>query len=228
LADTEGDDEKNIPILKEYIRSVGKRIGVSAFLLVFKIDSGVDMIITILQTFNEIMKDFPTFWDNVVLVFTGCDYRRNVMNTKQFYHEEIQAQLQEHFFKDLASASGNNNGGGAAGDSGATGNRTSPHREQPGGTANGSATTTPTTPMFPHHGSSAGLLSEESSTTPVVPMVFLSCSDAPCGFALGEKCDCKARTAFLNAGIKRLWYAVKGRKRWVLDEDEDDDLLGHS
>lgn len=40
LADTEGDDEKNIPILQEYIRSVGTRVGVSAFLLVFKIDSG--------------------------------------------------------------------------------------------------------------------------------------------------------------------------------------------
>lgn len=40
LADTEGDDEKNIPILKEYIRSVGTRLGINAFLLVFKIDSG--------------------------------------------------------------------------------------------------------------------------------------------------------------------------------------------
>ena len=40
LADTEGDDEKNIPILKEYIKSVGTRLGVTAFLLVFKIDSG--------------------------------------------------------------------------------------------------------------------------------------------------------------------------------------------
>jgi hypothetical protein len=40
LADTEGDDEKNIPILKEYIKSVGTRLGINAFLLVFKIDSG--------------------------------------------------------------------------------------------------------------------------------------------------------------------------------------------
>lgn len=40
LADTEGDDEKNIPILKEYVRSVGTRLGINAFLLVFKIDSG--------------------------------------------------------------------------------------------------------------------------------------------------------------------------------------------
>ncbi|KAF9897717.1 hypothetical protein BX616_005103, partial [Lobosporangium transversale] len=39
LADTEGDDEKNIPILKDYIHSIGSRLGVSAFLLVFKINS---------------------------------------------------------------------------------------------------------------------------------------------------------------------------------------------
>ncbi|KAF9358295.1 hypothetical protein BGX26_002094 [Mortierella sp. AD094] len=176
LADTEGDDEKNIPILKEYIKSVGTRLGVTAFLLVFKIDSGVDMIITILTTFNDIMKDFPNFWDNVVLVFTGCDYRRNVMNTKQFYHDKIQAQLQEHFFRDRNS------------------NQELPNGSNP-------------VPL----------------TEPAVPMVFLSCAEAPCGFSLGEKCDCKARTAFLNAGIKRLWYAVKSKRRWVLDQDDEDD-----
>ncbi|KAF9173748.1 hypothetical protein BGX21_007837 [Mortierella sp. AD011] len=176
LADTEGDDEKNIPILKEYIKSVGTRLGITAFLLVFKIDSGVDMIITILASFNDIMKDFPDFWDNVVLVFTGCDYRRNVMNTKQLYHDKIQAQLQEHFFKDRGS-----------------------NQESP----NGSNSVPP--------------------TEPTVPIVFLSCAEAPCGFSLGEKCDCKARTAFLNAGIKRLWYAVKGKRRWVLNQDDEDD-----
>ncbi|KAF9323406.1 hypothetical protein BG006_001481, partial [Podila minutissima] len=177
LADTEGDDEKNIPILKEYITSVGTRLGITAFLMVFKIDCGVDMIITIMQTFNEIMKDFPNFWDNVVLVFTGCDYRRNVMNTKQLYHEAIQAQLQEHFFNDLYRLGGED--------------------------ANG--------------------------MPPVVPMVFLTTAESPCGFSLGEKCDCKARTTFLNAGIKRLWYAIKNRKRWVLNSDEqDDEFSGHS
>ncbi|KAI9231993.1 MAG: hypothetical protein BYD32DRAFT_184929 [Podila humilis] len=118
LADTEGDDEKNIPILKEYITSVGTRLGITAFLMVFKIDSGVDMIITILTTFNEIMADFPNFWDNVVLVFTGCDYRRNVMNTKQLYHEAIQQQLQEHFFKDLYNSNNNSNNNNSTGGSG--------------------------------------------------------------------------------------------------------------
>ncbi|KAF9107292.1 hypothetical protein BGX27_008799 [Mortierella sp. AM989] len=182
LADTEGDDVKNIPILKEYIKSVGTRLGVSAFLLVFKIDSGVDMIITILTTFNDIMKDFPNFWDNVVLVFTGCDYRRNVMNTKQLYHDKIQAQLQEHFFKDRNNSN----------------NNSSPDL------SNGSSPSS-------------------QSSEPLVQMVFLSCAEAPCGFSLGEKCDCKARTAFLNAGIKRLWYAVRNKRRWVLDQDSEDD-----
>ncbi|KAF9432383.1 hypothetical protein BGZ76_010884 [Entomortierella beljakovae] len=177
LADTEGDDEKNIPILKEYIKSVGSRLGVTAFLLVFKIDSGVDMIITILATFNDIMKEFPDFWDNVVLVFTGCDYKRNVMHTKQFYHEKIQAQLEEHFFKDRPSSSQ--------------------------GSSNGS--------------------SSDPSSDHAVKMVFLSCAEAPCGFSLGEKCDCKPRTQFLNAGIKRLWFAIRDKKRWVLDQDSDDD-----
>lgn len=153
------------------------------------------MIITIMQTFNEIMKDFPNFWDNVVLVFTGCDYRRNVMNTKQLYHEAIQAQLQEHFFNDLYS---NNN---------ATNNNNS---------SNINSTT--------------GLGGEDANgMPPVVPMVFLTTAESPCGFSLGEKCDCKARTTFLNAGIKRLWYAIKNRKRWVLNSDEqDDEFSGHS
>ncbi|KAF8945443.1 hypothetical protein BGZ47_002638 [Haplosporangium gracile] len=198
LADTEGDDEKNIPILKEYIRSVGTRLGINAFLLVFKIDSGVDMIITILTAFNDIMKDFPNFWDNVVLVFTGCDYRRNVMHTKQLYHGEIQAQLEEHFLQDLrrpGPGSNRDDDDDSSSESGA-----------PKAAGNG----------------------DEEAPTPVIPMVFLSCAEAPCGFSLGERCDCKARTTFLNAGIKRLWYKVREKKRWVLDADEDDDLSGHT
>ncbi|KAF9179187.1 hypothetical protein BGZ50_007189 [Haplosporangium sp. Z 11] len=215
LADTEGDDEKNIPILKEYIKSVGKRLGVSAFLLVFKIDSGVDMIITILQTFNDIMSEFPNFWDNVVLVFTGCDYRRNVMNTKQFYHEEIQQQLKEHFFKDRYSNSNSSS------------ERPILSTESSTTTTSSTSTNTTTSSSTVTNGSSGALLSEDMA--PVVPMVFLSCAEAPCGFSLGERCDCKARTTYLNAGIKRLWYAVKSKKRWVLvDQDEDNEFLGHS
>ncbi|KAF9282630.1 hypothetical protein BGZ88_010932 [Linnemannia elongata] len=201
LADTEGDDEKNIPILKEYIRSVGTRLGINAFLLVFKIDSGVDMIITILTAFNDIMKDFPNFWDNVVLVFTGCDYRRNVMHTKQLYHEEIQAQLEQHFLQDLRRPGPGSN------------------RDDDDDSSSESGK--------PPVSKAAGNVDEEAPT-PIIPMVFLSCAEAPCGFSLGERCDCKARTTFLNAGIKRLWYKVREKKRWVLDADEDDDLNGHS
>ncbi|KAF9123184.1 hypothetical protein BGW39_009207 [Mortierella sp. 14UC] len=203
LADTEGDDEKNMPILKEYIRSVGTRLGINAFLLVFKIDSGVEMIITILTALNDIMKDFPNFWDNVVLVFTGCDYRRNVMPTKQLYHGEIQHQLEKHFMEDLRRP-------------GPSSNR---DREDDSSSESGHPT-----------GVGAGATNnvDEEGPIPQIPMVFLSCAEAPCGFSLGERCDCKARTTFLNAGIKRLWYKVREKKRWVLDADEDDDLSGHS
>lgn len=182
----------------------------------FMPSSSVDMIVTILQAFNEIMKDFPNFWDNVVLVFTGCDYRRNVMNTKQLYHEEVQRQLQEHFFKDLYSANGGEGSSGAD-------RRPSLSTES---SSASTATNTSSNATAMNGSSTMAMLSEE--LTPVVPMVFLTCAEAPCGFSLGEKCDCKARTTFLNAGIKRLWYAVRNKKRWVLDQDESDDLLGHS
>ncbi|KAG0003329.1 hypothetical protein BGZ65_001805 [Modicella reniformis] len=208
LADTEGDDEKNIPILKEYIKSVGKRLGVTAFLLVFKIDSGVDMILTILTTFDDIMRELPDFWDNVILVFTGCDFRRNVMNTKQFYHDEIQRQLEERFFKERYNQ---NNGA----NTGNTERRNQSSISQESTSMNGSSTTIQSDECSP-------------SGSPIVSMVFLTCAEAPCGFSLGEKCDCKARTTFLNAGLKRLWYAVRNKKRWVLEEDEDEDGLGHS
>ncbi|KAF9903747.1 hypothetical protein EC991_003395 [Linnemannia zychae] len=203
LADTEGDDEKNIPILKEYIRSVGTRLGINAFLLVFKIDSGVEMIITILTALNDIMKDFPNFWDNVVLVFTGCDYRRNVMPTKQLYHGEIQQQLEKYFMEDLRRPGPSSNRDRDDDSSSESG--------QPAGTGAGGAGT-----------------GEEEGPIPQIPMVFLSCAEAPCGFSLGERCDCKARTTFLNAGIKRLWYKVREKKRWVLDADDDDELSGHA
>ncbi|KAK3814618.1 MAG: hypothetical protein J3R72DRAFT_529858 [Linnemannia gamsii] len=204
LADTEGDDEKNIPILQEYIKSVGTRLGINAFLLVFKIDSGVEMIITILTALNEIMKDFPNFWDNVVLVFTGCDYRRNVMPTKQLYHGEIQQQLEKHFMQDLRRP-------GPASNRDRDDEDSSSQSGAPGESGTGATTNV-----------------DEEGPIPQIPMVFLSCAEAPCGFSLGERCDCKARTTFLNAGIKRLWYKVREKKRWVLDVNEDDDLNGHS
>ncbi|KAG0051074.1 hypothetical protein BGZ83_004106 [Gryganskiella cystojenkinii] len=228
LADTEGDDEKNIPILKETIRSVGTRLGVTAFLLVFKIDSSVDMILTILEAFNDIMKDFPNFWENVVLVFTGCDYRRNVMNTKQLYHEEIQAQLKKHFFQGLypnSSSSNNTNSNNN------NGNMTSPNPDQERGESS-----TPSTASTSHFSSEQSRPRDQGDdedevpgdgNSPIVPMIFLTTAESPCGFALGEKCDCKARTTFLNAGLKRLWYAVRTKKRWVIDHDDNLDFNGN-
>ncbi|KAF9974241.1 hypothetical protein BGZ73_002386 [Actinomortierella ambigua] len=203
LADTEGDDEKNIPLLKEYIKSIGTRLGVSAFLLVFKIDSGVDMVITILTTFNEIMQEYPQFWENVVLVFTGCDYRRNVQKTKELYHAVLQNEMNERFFKNRPSSptatggcdESNGNGEGANGNN-----------------SNGQ--------------------DEDSSSSPgqfpEIPMVFLTTAEPVCGFALGERCDCKAQNAFLNNGLRRLWYKVRDLRRWVIKPDCQEDDFNHS
>ncbi|KAG0251358.1 hypothetical protein DFQ27_008796 [Actinomortierella ambigua] len=221
LADTEGDDEKNIPILKEYIKSIGTRLGVSAFLLVFKIDSGVDMVITILNTFNEIMQEYPQFWENVVLVFTGCDYRRNVQKTKELYHGVLQNEINERFFKNRPSSPSRT---GPCDDSNSNGNSVNE------GGQNGNTATTA------NGGGGGGGDQEEGSTSspvssepfPEIPMVFLTTAEPVCGFALGERCDCKAQNAFLNNGLRRLWYKVRDQRRWIIKADCQEDDFNHS
>ncbi|KAF9581033.1 hypothetical protein BGW38_002101 [Lunasporangiospora selenospora] len=183
LADTEGDDEKNIPILKDYISSIGARLGVTAFLLVFKIDAGVEMIMTILTTFNEIMQEHPNFWENVILVFTGCDFKRNVMSTKELYHRVIQEELSKLFLNRIYL---NDQGQGEEG--GET------HSSRDGGLHSRTTSTTMglDTELSEEPSSIAGHdddVPSSSSMVPQIPMVFLSTAEAPCGFALGEKCD---------------------------------------
>ncbi|KAG0231274.1 hypothetical protein BGW42_000328 [Actinomortierella wolfii] len=226
LADTEGDDEKNIPILKEYIKSIGTRLGVSAFLLVFKIDSGVDMVITILTTFNEIMQEFPYFWENVVLVFTGCDYRRNVQKTKELYHAVLQNEINERFFKNRPSTSSNTDANGSSPEnrrsSNGSGNNSSEHpKSQEDGTMGSPTVSSPTV-------SSPTSPTSEQRPCPEIPMVFLTTAEPVCGFALGERCDCKAQNAFLNNGLRRLWYKVRDVRRWVIKPDCQEDDFDHS
>jgi len=172
--------------------------------------TSVDMIVTILQAFNDIMKDLPNFWGNVILVFTGCDFRRNVMTTKQLYHEEIQAQLEKHFFQGL--------------------NMTGSANDDSNGSSNGDNTqdSFQDGPPSPEDDDEQGAGTGSGGKMPLVPMIFLTTAEAPCGFSLGEKCDCKARTTFLNAGLKRLWYAVRSKKRWVLDQEDDELSNGHT
>ncbi|KAF8985602.1 hypothetical protein BGZ46_003297 [Entomortierella lignicola] len=207
LADTEGDDEKNIPILKEYISSVGSRLGVTAFLLVFKIDSSVDIIMTILKSFNEIMLDFPNVWDNVILVFTGCDYRRDILATKQLLHRELKHQIKEHILDHLPP-------------------RPSPVKED-----SFTSTSSSTSSSFPRSYKaplrSATSIPDNADSDAGVPMVFLTTAENVCSFALGAgRCDCDEHSYYLRSCLKRLWYEARKMKRWVIGAD-DLDFSGH-
>ncbi|KAF9359857.1 hypothetical protein BGX26_011234 [Mortierella sp. AD094] len=218
LADTEGDDEKNIPVLKEYINSVGSRIGVTAFLLVFKIDSSVDIIMTILKTFNEIMQDFPDVWENVILVFTGCDFRRDILATKQLLHRELKHQIKEHILDHLPPRPPPVN----------EDSFTSTTSSSPSSTRNSSTSTSssPRSNRFPSR--SATTSSDNADNDAGVPMVFLTTAENVCSFALGAgRCDCDEHSYYLRSCLKRLWYEARKMKRWLI-ETEDDDFSGHA
>ncbi|KAG0003870.1 hypothetical protein BGZ65_001298 [Modicella reniformis] len=221
LADTEGDDEKNIPILKEYILSVGTRLGVTAFLLIFKIDSSVDIIMTILKTFNELTQDLPNVWDNVVLVFTGCDYRRDILDTKQLLHRELRKQIYEHFLKDRPSTSS------ASSSTTTTTTSTSTSSRARANTADPLSCQKNKNPAS----SSPMARSASMSETPGagIPMVFLTTVDNICLIALGgARCDCEDHAQYLKTGLKRLWYEARKMKRWVLHaEENEDEFKGH-
>ncbi|KAI7828573.1 hypothetical protein BC939DRAFT_474752 [Gamsiella multidivaricata] len=212
LADTEGDDEKNIPILKDYINSVGTRLGVTAFLLVFKIDSSVDNIMAILKTFNDIMHDFPNVWDNVILVFTGCDYRREILDTKQLLHRELKKQILENILQNppprpsVPTEPSTSSTATCSSMEGPSGSTSSP-------SASRSATT------FENTDSAVG-----------VPMVFLTTAENICLIALGGAwCDCEEHAQYMKTALKRLWYEARKMKRWVIDADEGDyEFIGHA
>ncbi|RUS15444.1 hypothetical protein BC938DRAFT_476941, partial [Jimgerdemannia flammicorona] len=124
FADTDGRDAIFIPRIRNYIVSLSRRVGIDAFMMVFKINMGgkkvfaeeVDMniwglnvqyahdqIIAILETFEKMMKLLrpSTYWQNVVLVFTGVDYAASnaaqMMNAKVFVTNELVPQIQKHF-----------------------------------------------------------------------------------------------------------------------------------
>ncbi|KAG0297059.1 hypothetical protein BGZ98_000714 [Dissophora globulifera] len=256
LADTEGDDEKHIPILKEYIQSVGTRIGVTAFLLVFKIDSSLDIVMTILKAFNDIMADFPDVWDNVILVFTGCDYRREVHETKRMLHHELRNQIDEQILKPLATRPGlaSESSFASAGTSASTATTATI-----GTNASSSVLSTepsPSTVLFSTTGvgtesgtGGGGVGTPKHMSTPRantlndtaadgsgsgfpensgVPMVFLTTAENICAIALGgPRCDCPEHAQYMKVGLKRLWNEAKKLKRWVLDCEEEDEFSGH-
>ncbi|KAF9435348.1 hypothetical protein BGZ76_006456 [Entomortierella beljakovae] len=192
LADTEGDDEKHIPLLKEYISSVGSRIGVTAFLLVFKIDSSVDIVMTILKTFNEIMEGFPDVWDNIILVFTGCDYRRDILATKQLLHSELRHQIKQHILDHLPTRTTTET------------STSSPRSSRIGGRS----LTSPTE------------ASDIDTGIPMVFLTTAEnvCSFA---LGAG-RCDCDEHEYYLRSCLKRLWYEARKMKRWMIYKEDDE------
>ncbi|KAF9348059.1 hypothetical protein BGX34_002699 [Mortierella sp. NVP85] len=237
LADTEGDDEKNIPILREYIQSVGTRLGITAFLLVFKIDSSVDLIMTILKSFNDIMQDLPNVWENVILVFTGCDYKRDIIETKQLLHQELRKQIYEHFLKDRPITTASGSMGNTTTATTATMNP-SPSKSC---TLTSSASRSRANTAYPtcsspnlRSTSPSPLLARAATMSDLadsanIPMVFLTAGDITCLIALGgARCDCEDQAQYMKTGLKRLWYEARKLKRWVLHaENEDSEFSGH-
>ncbi|KAF9175583.1 hypothetical protein BGX21_001586 [Mortierella sp. AD011] len=214
LADTEGNDEVNIPILKEYINSVGSRVGITAFLLVFKIDSSVDAIMTILKSFNEITRDFPNVWDNVILVFTGCDFRRDILATKQLLHKELKNQIKERILDHLRPRSSPVNENSSTSTPSSSSSRSN-------------STSTSSFPRPNRFPSRSATISDGVDNDAGVPMVFLTTAENVCSFALGAgRCDCDDHSYYLRSCLKRLWYEARKMKRWVI-ESGDDDFSGH-
>ncbi|KAI1314458.1 hypothetical protein EDD11_002160 [Mortierella claussenii] len=240
LADTEGDDEKNIPILQEYISSIGSRLGVTAFLLVFKINSSVDIIMTILKKFKEIMQEFPNVWDNVILVFTGCDFKRDreIMEPKQLMTTILQDQIREHILNDIPSSRPSHSSQDRPAltpYSLSTASTTSSITSTTTSTASVRSNTTiiqPSSSPFPtsKHRSSVSSIDPTDILTPVVPMVFLTTAENICSFALGSgRCDCDEHSHHLKMAMKRLWNEIRKMKRWVIhNENDEDEFIGHS
>ncbi|KAI8345942.1 hypothetical protein B0O80DRAFT_261275 [Mortierella sp. GBAus27b] len=216
LADTEGDDEKNIPILKEYIQSVGSRLGVTAFLLVFKIDSSVDIIMTILRTFNDIVQGLPDVWDNVILVFTGCDYRRDIIDTKQMLFRELRKLVHDHFMRDRSM------GASSSSSSSSSASRSRGNMAMASSSPNLRS-------LSPSHLVARASTMADLTDSFNIPMVFLTTVDNICLIAQGgTRCDCEDHAQYTKTGLKRLWYEARKMKRWVLHADEEEsDFSGH-
>ncbi|KAF8934114.1 hypothetical protein BGZ58_005933 [Dissophora ornata] len=226
LAHTEGDDDKHIPFLKEYVASVGKRLGINAFLLVFKIDSSVNHVMAILKSFNEIMQDFPDVWENVILVFTGCDHKRKVHDAKETLHRELRNQIKEHFPR-------NNRPSLSTGSSFAS--MVSPaSTSSKSNTANANQSKSSTSvidspkPLPQRSATMFECTNGSGAEANGVPMVFLSAAENICAMALGgQRCDCSEHAQYLKLGLKRLWNEVKKMERWVIDRDYGQDESRH-
>ncbi|KAM3583967.1 hypothetical protein VKS41_003930 [Umbelopsis sp. WA50703] len=76
FADPNRQDPKWKVLIKEYVVSVGKRFGIDAFMLTFRLGASADVIFKIVEEFVEMMGDLKPndWWDHVLFVFTRFDY----------------------------------------------------------------------------------------------------------------------------------------------------------
>ncbi|KAG2177923.1 hypothetical protein INT43_003170 [Umbelopsis isabellina] len=76
FADPNRQDPEWKALIKEYIVSVGRRFGIDAFMLTFRLGASADVFFKIVQEFVDMMGDLKpkTWWDHVLFVFTRNDY----------------------------------------------------------------------------------------------------------------------------------------------------------
>ncbi|KAG0174180.1 hypothetical protein DFQ28_004652 [Apophysomyces sp. BC1034] len=100
FGDSDGRDAVFQGQIKEYIEDLSDRLGIDAFLLVFKYNS--PRIMSVLQKFADMMKDTkPGWWDHVVLVFTCVDYnavqKPQITRKKQYITTQLVAEIKAKF-----------------------------------------------------------------------------------------------------------------------------------
>lgn len=165
----------------------------------------VDIIMTILEAFNNIIQGLPNVWDNVVLVFTGCDYRRDIIEIKQLLHRELRKQIYDQFLKDRPASTSSSTGASTWSNTAIT--SSSPNLRGPSPSQ-----------LLPRAATMSDLTDSAN-----IPMVFLTTADNVCLIALGgARCDCEDHAQYLKTGLKRLWYEARKLKRWVLHAPEEE------
>ncbi|KAF9898080.1 hypothetical protein BX616_004517 [Lobosporangium transversale] len=196
---------------------------------------------TILKTFNDIMQEFPYVWENVILVFTGCDFKRDreILEAKQLMTTVLQQQIREHILKKLPNRPAAVNGSSTNKSTGGSTSRSTTMASFNSSSSTSSSSSSPsvsTSNSFTKprsattYSPSLSPVSDfDDDTVPSIPMVFLTTAENICSFALGAgKCDCDKHSDYLKVTMKRLWNEVRKTKRWVIHGDNEDDFINHS
>ncbi|KAL0076893.1 hypothetical protein J3Q64DRAFT_1769670 [Phycomyces blakesleeanus] len=101
FADSYGRSTEFNMSIKEYILDIGSRLGIDAFLLVFKFKAS--WVMKVLKEFANMMQDIEpdTWWDHVILVFTCVDYNSDIstdiFEKKLYISNELIKTIQAEF-----------------------------------------------------------------------------------------------------------------------------------